>query len=79
MTKRNLTIQVVEEILEEHEHRVRAELQGMGDGPHKSEIRQMIATRQGRLMELKDIRVQILNETGVELKGTRAPKDVRGE
>jgi hypothetical protein len=75
--KRKLTIEVVEEIMSVHEKRIRAELHALEGQEHKPEIRQMMATREGRLMELKDIRVQILNETGVELSGTRAPKDLR--
>ena len=57
----------------------RKELEELSQRPdsYNESIRQMIATHEGRLMALKDLRLRIRAETGVELKGTKAPPDIR--
>ena len=65
--------------MSEAEDKVRKEMEELGQRPdsYSEPIRQMIATHQGRLLALKDLRLRIRDETGVELQGTRAPPDVR--
>ncbi|MBI0584368.1 MAG: hypothetical protein ISF22_09105 [Methanomassiliicoccus sp.] len=63
----------------EAEVNARKELEELGQRPdsYKPSFRQMIATQQGRLLALKDLRIRIRTETGVELIGTKAPPDIR--
>jgi hypothetical protein len=65
--------------MSEAEDKARKEMEELGQRPdsYNESIRQMIATHQGRLLALKDLRIRIRSETGVELKGTKAPPDVR--
>lgn len=65
--------------ISEAEDSVRREMEELGQRPdsYTEPIRQMIAAHQGRLLALKDLRLRIRAETGVELRGTRAPPDVR--
>ncbi len=76
---RQLTYDNLAEWMSEEEDKVRKELEELSQRPdlYTASIRQMIATHEGRLLALKDLRLRIRNETGVELKGTKAPPDVR--
>jgi len=77
--KQQLTYDNLAKWMSEAEDKVRKEMEELGQRPdsYNESIRQMIAARQGRLLALKDLRLRIRDETGVELKGTRAPPDVR--
>jgi hypothetical protein len=76
---RQLTYDNLARWMSEAEDKVRKELEELSQRPdsYNESIRQMIATHEGRLMALKDLRLRIRAETGVELKGTRAPPDIR--
>jgi hypothetical protein len=77
--KQPLTYDNLARWMSEAEDKVRKEMEDLGQRPDSfsEPIRQMIATHQGRLLALKDLRLRIRAETGVELKGTKAPPDVR--
>jgi hypothetical protein len=76
---RPLTYSNLAKWIGEAEDKVRKEMEELGQRPdsYTEPIRQMIASHQGRLLALKDLRLRIRAETGVELEGTRAPPDVR--
>lgn len=77
--KKQLTYDNLAAWIGESEEKVRKEMEDLGQRPdsYNEAIRQMIASHQGRLLALKDLRLRIRAETGVELKGTKAPPDVR--
>lgn len=79
--KKKFSREYIEDVIKDEDDKWRNELQELSEREDnwKESIRQMIAVRQGRVMMLKDLRVRILNETGIELKGTKAPKDIRKE
>lgn len=76
---RQLTYDNLAQWMSEAEDKVRKELEELSQRPdsYNESIRQMIATHEGRLLSLKDLRLRIRAETGVELKGTKAPTDIR--
>ncbi len=76
---RQLTYDNLARWMSEAEDKVRKELEELSQRPdsYNESIRQMIATHEGRLLALKDLRLRIRAETGVELKGTKAPPDIR--
>ncbi|MDW5562910.1 MAG: hypothetical protein SA339_06745 [Methanomassiliicoccus sp.] len=79
MRMRQLTYDNLAQWMSEAEDKVRKEMEELCQRPdsYSEPIRQMIATHQGRLLALKDLRLRIRAETGIELKGTKAPPDVR--